>query len=59
MRNAYIILVEITEEHVRNLGIDGRMILKSILQNSVKMWTGFNWLRIGSLPNTVMELQVS
>jgi hypothetical protein len=42
MRNAYKMLV-------RNLkSVDGRIILKWLLgMLSDKVWTGFNWLRIG------------
>jgi len=35
--------------HLGDLGVDGRAILERMLQEqSVKEWTGFNWLRTGS-----------
>jgi hypothetical protein len=46
MRNVHKILV-------RNLGIDGRIILEWILKRMVeKLWTGFTWLRIGTSGRT-------
>jgi len=34
---------------MRVLSADGGMILKRILKKlDVRMWTGFNWLRIGT-----------
>jgi hypothetical protein len=45
MRNAYTILLRRPEgkNHVGNLSVDRRIILKWIM----KVWTGFNLLRIG------------
>jgi hypothetical protein len=37
-------------DHSEDLGIDGRIILKLILEkHSVRLWAGFIWLRIGSM----------
>jgi hypothetical protein len=36
-------------DHLGNLGADRRIIFKGILKKQgVKMWTGFNWLRLRS-----------
>jgi hypothetical protein len=36
-------------DHLEDLGVDVKLILKSILRKySGKMWTGFIWLRIGT-----------
>jgi hypothetical protein len=35
--------------HLGKLGVDDRIILKCILKKqSVRIWTGFNWLKIVS-----------
>jgi hypothetical protein len=36
------------KEHLRDLSIDERIILKWILQKLDVTWTGFIWLRIGT-----------
>jgi hypothetical protein len=34
---------------LRDLGVDGRIMLKGVLKKWVmKEWTGLNWLRLGS-----------
>jgi hypothetical protein len=38
--------VKFCEENHRDIVIDGRMILKCLINNSVRMWTGFICLRI-------------
>jgi hypothetical protein len=36
-------------DHLEDLGIDGKIILKLILRKQGgKVWTGFVWLRIGT-----------
>lgn len=36
-------------DHLVNLGTEGRIILKLIVQEYImRMWTGLNWLRIYS-----------
>jgi hypothetical protein len=36
-------------DHLGKIGVDGRIILKWILEKYAgKLWTGFFWLRIGS-----------
>ena len=36
-------------DHIENLGIDGRIMLKWILKESVgRAWSGFFWLRLGT-----------
>jgi hypothetical protein len=50
MRNVYKILVKSLKggDCLEELGINGRIILKWILENmGGKVWTGFIWLRIG------------
>jgi hypothetical protein len=34
--------------HLGDLVADGRVILKNFRKYDVSVWTGFNWLRIGS-----------
>jgi hypothetical protein len=34
-------------DHMRDSGVDGRIILKSIFKVWDGAWTGFSWLRIG------------
>jgi hypothetical protein len=50
IRNAYKILVgkpERKRDHAEYLGVDGKIILKWILEKwSVKVWTGCIWLKI-------------
>jgi hypothetical protein len=50
IRNAHKILVGKTEETTRkNLGVDGRTVLESILgKYRAKVWTGCIWLRVGN-----------
>jgi hypothetical protein len=47
MRNAYKILG--TKLGGRGLGVNGRITLNWVVEmQGVKVWTVFNWLRIGS-----------
>jgi hypothetical protein len=53
MRNAYklwLILEKFeARDHLRGLGIDGRIMLKWMLKKQgVKVWTAFNRFKIGS-----------
>jgi hypothetical protein len=34
-------------DHLEDLGIDERIILKLIKETDMRVWTGFNWLMIG------------
>jgi hypothetical protein len=50
-RGAYRVLVGKPEggNHLEELGVDGRIILKSMFKKSVEgAWTGLIWLRIGT-----------
>ena len=51
-RGAYRVLVgrpEAKRDHLEDLGIDGRIILKRIFMTwNREAWTGLNWLRIGT-----------
>jgi hypothetical protein len=52
MRNEYKIIDAKLKgkDHLEDLDIDGRMILKLILQiQAAIIWTGFIWLRIGTI----------
>jgi hypothetical protein len=58
------ILVGKPEEkgHLCDIGIDGRIILKLILEKySVRVWMGFNWLKIwpDGMFNKAMNLKAS
>jgi hypothetical protein len=35
-------------DHLGEQGIGGRAIIEHILKKWVRVWTGFEWLRIGS-----------
>jgi hypothetical protein len=35
-------------EHIKDLGIDGKIIIWILEICDVMVWTGFSWLRIGS-----------
>jgi hypothetical protein len=50
-RGTYKVLVRKPEEidHLEDVGVDGRMILKSILKKSfARSWIGLVWFRIGT-----------
>jgi len=50
-RGTYKVLVRKPEErdHLEDVGVDGRIILKSILKKSfARSWIGLVWLRIGT-----------
>jgi hypothetical protein len=53
-----LVIIEIIgRDYLGDLGVDGRVILKWILNTiNVRMWTRFGWLRMGScvLVNEVM-----
>jgi hypothetical protein len=60
MRNAYKMLVVNMKgrHHLRDLGIDGRVKLKSMLKKQdVRLWTGVVWSR--TVPYMVLHLWVS
>jgi hypothetical protein len=48
--------------HLENLGVDGRIILRWMFRKLDEIWTGSRWLRIGTgrqaLVNAVMNLWV-
>jgi hypothetical protein len=47
------------KHHLGELGIDGRNILKCILQKpAVRVWNGFNLLKAGSYISTQQELSL-
>jgi hypothetical protein len=35
-------------ELLKDLGIDGKLLLNYAKERGFKLWTGFNWLMIGS-----------
>jgi hypothetical protein len=35
-------------DHLKDLGVDGRIILKWILRKWTRIWSGFIWLRLGT-----------
>jgi hypothetical protein len=60
MENEYKFLSEILKErdHLENLGVNGRIMFKSIRNRTTNVWTGFISLRIGtsgSLGRVVMN----
>jgi hypothetical protein len=43
--------------HLGDLGVDGNIILKCVLKTqSVRVWSGLNWLRIGCSGGLTMEI---
>jgi hypothetical protein len=49
-------------DHSRHVGVNGRIMLKLMLDNIWRVWIEVIWLRIwtdGSLANTVMNLRVA
>jgi hypothetical protein len=51
LRNEYILVGNLKgRDHLKDLDVHARIILKWIIQKqSVRLWTGFIWLRIGSI----------
>jgi len=46
-------------DHLGDPGVDERIILRWIFRKwDVEVWTEWNWLRIGTLVNAVMNLRV-
>jgi hypothetical protein len=46
-------------DHWGDTSVDGRIILQSIFRKwDVGVWTGLGWLRIETIVNAVMNLQV-
>jgi hypothetical protein len=33
---------------LKDIGIDGRIILRGMLKSRMRAWTGLNWLRLGT-----------